>query len=204
MASPPRSLRGASRVLTFASADPRQMTRMRGDSPSPARCGLSGRVPLRRAALLALVVVFAAACSPGAVAVAPSGEAPASAEPFGVSAAPATQSAPTGSVSVPPPSVPAPSLSAQVPAATTVRTEPPEDEDGAEGSGGVGVGLSVPSVAPSAGPTVAASPEPPAKPFAMNLYHANDWVGQYTLTWCVGASIQMMVNIAEPGQDRTK
>ena len=38
----------------------------------------------------------------------------------------------------------------------------------------------------------------------MSLYHKNDWVGQYTLTWCVGASIQMMVNIALPGQDRTR
>src|SRR4029077_19651036 len=47
-------------------------------------------------------------------------------------------------------------------------------------------------------------PEPPARPFEMNLYRTNDWIPQYTLTWCVGASIQMMVNVAEPGQNRTK
>ena len=38
----------------------------------------------------------------------------------------------------------------------------------------------------------------------MNLYHSGDWVPQYTLTWCVGASIQMMSNIALPGQDRSR
>jgi hypothetical protein len=86
--------------------------------------------------------------------------------------------------------------------ATAQAERPPADADEVEGSGGltsVGGGGQA-TVAPS----VPATPEPPAMPFAMNLYHANDWVPQYTLTWCVGASIQMMVNIAQPGQDRSK
>jgi hypothetical protein len=57
---------------------------------------------------------------------------------------------------------------------------------------------------PTPVPTPEPTPLPPKKPFAVSLYHEGDWVGQYTLTWCVGASIQMMVNVALPGQDRTR
>jgi len=89
-----------------------------------------------------------------------------------------------------------------VPAASN----PPDggsDEDDVDDVEGTGSSPSdtVVAAAPSSAPP---APEPPAKPFSLNLYHANDWVPQYTLTWCVGASIQMMVNIAEPGQDRSK
>ena len=62
--------------------------------------------------------------------------------------------------------------------------------------------VSTPSPEPT--PTPVPKALPPRQPFALSLYHKNDWVGQYTLTWCVGASIQMMVNIALPGQDRTR
>ena len=61
-----------------------------------------------------------------------------------------------------------------------------------------------PSQTPVPVPTPKPTPAPPKKPLEVSLYHSGDWVGQYTLTWCVGASIQMMVNIALPGQDRTE
>jgi hypothetical protein len=35
----------------------------------------------------------------------------------------------------------------------------------------------------------------------MSLYHAGDYVSQYTLEWCVGASLQMTLNMAT---DRTR
>ncbi len=50
---------------------------------------------------------------------------------------------------------------------------------------------STPSV--SAPPSIAeADPEP----FAMNLYRKGDFVAQYTFEWCVGASLQMALNLA--------
>ena len=55
-------------------------------------------------------------------------------------------------------------------------------------------------VAPA--PTATPTPKPPAesqadpKPFAMNLYRTGDFVAQYTFEWCVGASLQMALNMA--------
>ena len=34
------------------------------------------------------------------------------------------------------------------------------------------------------------------EPFAMNLYRRGDFVAQYTFEWCVGASLQMALNMA--------
>ena len=60
-----------------------------------------------------------------------------------------------------------------------------------------------PSIAPSptaspapeigkAGPELDADPEP----FAMNLASSDDFVAQYTFEWCVGASLQMALNMS--------
>ena len=85
------------------------------------------------------------------------------------------------------------------------------DEDDVEGDPEASEPAAEPSAVATPTPTPATpepTPEPtprsPKRPFAVSLYHKGDWVGQYTLTWCVGASIQMMVNIALPGQDRTR
>jgi len=57
-----------------------------------------------------------------------------------------------------------------------------------------------PSVTPTPPPpttaavTVAPSAEP--EPFAMDLYAKGDFVAQYTFEWCVGASLQMALNMA--------
>jgi hypothetical protein len=40
-------------------------------------------------------------------------------------------------------------------------------------------------------------------PYAMNLATRHDWVQQKNFVQCVGTSIQMMLNIIEPGRDRT-
>ena len=61
-------------------------------------------------------------------------------------------------------------------------------------------------VEPTAAPTPTSEPEltptpPPAAqddtdPFAMNLYRKGDFVAQYTFEWCVGASLQMALNMS--------
>jgi hypothetical protein len=52
-----------------------------------------------------------------------------------------------------------------------------------------------------AAPTATATPFPAgdtaaARPFSMNLYRPGDFVAQYTFEWCVGASLQMALNLA--------
>ena len=42
-------------------------------------------------------------------------------------------------------------------------------------------------------------PRPRKGPFEMDLYGRGDHVAQYTGSWCVGASMQMMINMMEPG-----
>jgi hypothetical protein len=73
-----------------------------------------------------------------------------------------------------------------------------------------GQATSSPSVAPTALPRAtptptpkpAATPEPTVEPaaepdpFAMNLYRKGDFVAQYTFEWCVGASLQMALNMS--------
>jgi hypothetical protein len=47
---------------------------------------------------------------------------------------------------------------------------------------------------PSRPEPVAAARDP--EPFAMNLYRKGDFVAQYTFEWCVGASLQMALNMS--------
>ncbi len=48
-------------------------------------------------------------------------------------------------------------------------------------------------------------PRPRKGAFRMDLYDRGDHVAQYTASWCVGASMQMMINIIEEGRpDRTR
>jgi hypothetical protein len=63
----------------------------------------------------------------------------------------------------------------------------------------------IPSVAP---PTASPEPEPTPDiedgPFTMNLYRKGDFVAQYTLEWCVGASLQMMRNLTDAKVTRSR
>jgi hypothetical protein len=56
-----------------------------------------------------------------------------------------------------------------------------------------------PSAAPDAGRAAA-----PAASFSMNLYRKGDFVSQYTAFWCIGASMQMMLNIVDVTDDATR
>jgi hypothetical protein len=53
---------------------------------------------------------------------------------------------------------------------------------------------------PTATPSPTATPAPVAEadpePFAMNLAKRDDFVAQYTFEWCVGASLQMAINMS--------
>jgi hypothetical protein len=43
------------------------------------------------------------------------------------------------------------------------------------------------------------------EPFALDLYRPGDHVAQFTASWCVGASMQMMINLIEDGRaDRSR
>jgi hypothetical protein len=52
-------------------------------------------------------------------------------------------------------------------------------------------------------PTSEAAPADP-EPFAMNLYRKGDYVAQYTFEWCVGASLQMALNMATDDTRRSR
>lgn len=60
--------------------------------------------------------------------------------------------------------------------------------------------------APAPSPTQRApAPDAPKrKPFSMNLYRRGDFVAQYTFEWCVGASLQMALNMTTDGQRTSK
>ncbi|MBX3032130.1 MAG: hypothetical protein KF809_18445 [Chloroflexi bacterium] len=67
----------------------------------------------------------------------------------------------------------------------------------------------VPSVVPGpmASPDLARDlrPRPREGRFRMDLYTANDHVAQFDPSWCVGASMQMMINLMEDGRpDRSR
>ena len=76
---------------------------------------------------------------------------------------------------------------------------------GGEPGGQAAAEASQPAASPSASPTAATEPSPTARPrptaaadaepFAMNLYRKGDFVAQYTFEWCVGASLQMALNM---------
>jgi hypothetical protein len=53
-----------------------------------------------------------------------------------------------------------------------------------------------PAATATAKPVVAAVAAKPA-PYKFNLYETGDFVPQYTFEWCVGASLQMMLNLVD-------
>ena len=50
----------------------------------------------------------------------------------------------------------------------------------------------------------AITPEPRRARFAMDLYRKGDYVAQYTFDWCVGASLQMALNMTTATNDTTR
>jgi hypothetical protein len=87
-------------------------------------------------------------------------------------------------------------------------TEAPQPSDD-----GVTAGERAPSASVEAAPTSAPTPTPAPtlevaqadlEPFAMNLYRKGDFVAQYTFEWCVGASLQMALNMATDDSRTTR
>ena len=56
----------------------------------------------------------------------------------------------------------------------------------------------------SPSPSPIATPKPPKKAFAYNLFRRGDYVAQYTLEWCVGASLQMALNMSTGTNDTSR
>jgi hypothetical protein len=67
----------------------------------------------------------------------------------------------------------------------------------------VGPGGALASGAPT-GSTGSAGADAPAGDFSLNLYKRGDFVSQYTVYWCVGASMQMMLAISDVSDDMTR
>ena len=101
--------------------------------------------------------------------------------------------------------------------ADDVRDEPtPSSTVAVDGSVAVSPAAASPSAAitspsPSAALTTpiparppVATPEPPRTRFAMDLYRKGDFVAQYTFEWCVGASLQMALNMTTAVNDTTR
>ena len=116
----------------------------------------------------------------------------------------------------PPSSAPSEAVAPQ-PSATTSAGRPAATGDAV--TGGEPEASSRPLASPPATPTPQPSPSPsPAptairepteaaanqKPFAMNLYRKGDFVAQYTFEWCVGASLQMALNMATDGSHTSR
>ena len=59
------------------------------------------------------------------------------------------------------------------------------------------------ALAPVASSAAVAAAADAAKPFRLDLADRNDFVPQVNFVQCVGASMQMMLNMIEPGRDRT-
>jgi hypothetical protein len=122
---------------------------------------------LRRSlAVLLLAAIVAAGCTPDGGRAAPTSDA-------------TTAVAPTAS---------------PTPTAVTPTEEPAPSDDGATAGEPAPSASVVP--APTATPTPTPAAEAERKPFAMNLFRRGDFVAQYTFEWCVGASIQMALNMA--------
>jgi hypothetical protein len=154
--------------------------------------------PSRRLRLPAtwLIAVALAACAPAAdparnVTSEPIAAAPT--VPAAIAAAPTTSAAPGPSASGAPTASPGPGGDSVT-----------GGEFGTSASSAPASASAPPAVAearPTATPRPAAAA---AKPFALNLYRKGDFVAQYTFEWCVGASLQMALNMSTTGSHRSR
>ncbi|HEX5828064.1 MAG TPA: hypothetical protein VFY23_11115, partial [Candidatus Limnocylindrales bacterium] len=70
------------------------------------------------------------------------------------------------------------------------------------GAGSLGAPTSARAAGDEEHPAAAAL-EAGQRPYRMNLAKRSDWVQQTNFVQCVGTSLQMMLNIIEPGADRS-
>jgi hypothetical protein len=104
-----------------------------------------------------------------------------------------------------------PTSAATIAVAPTADTEPAQTAEPAPSGDGATAGepeaSAIVEPVPSARPTPTPTPEvakTDPEPFAMNLYRKGDYVAQYTFEWCVGASLQMALNIATDESRKTR
>jgi hypothetical protein len=97
------------------------------------------------------------------------------------------------------------------PAATGAVPTPARTVEPAPSGDGTTAGEPPPSATLEPPPAASATPIPPSEaapadpePFAMNLYRKGDYVAQYTFEWCVGASLQMALNMATDDTRRSR
>lgn len=128
----------------------------------------------QRPTLLLLVVAMVVACSPV------DGAAMEDRVASGAGASSPVTAAPSAQTNSAEPSEPAATHAAEP--RTTPSALPSAVPSDAGGSAG----------APSSAAAASATPQ---RPFAMNLYRKGDFVAQYTFEWCVGASLQMALNL---------
>lgn len=91
-------------------------------------------------------------------------------------------------------------LGGQVPASPAV-VLPPTATPGVTAEPAATASPASPTASP-ASPTSSTPPqlaEADPEPFDMNLYRTGDFVAQYTFEWCVGASLQMALNMSTNG-----
>jgi hypothetical protein len=136
--------------------------------------------------------------------------------PFLIAALVLAACSPAGDLATPAPAATIAAAPTGDPAGTTnpVATQDPGPTGDAVTGGEPGATATIePAASPTATPTPVAEANPTPTPlpdaaaadpdpFAMNLYRKGDFVAQYTFEWCVGASLQMAVNMTT-GQQRT-
>ncbi len=87
-------------------------------------------------------------------------------------------------------------------AASITPTDAPDD---VEGEPTPAAATARPRTPARATPTPSPARSTPApEPFSLDLYRKGDFIGQYTFEWCVGASVQMTLNMLRPKNDRTR
>jgi hypothetical protein len=101
-----------------------------------------------------------------------------------------------------PASQPAQTPTSPIAAALIVPTNVPDDVGGEPTGAATTTRPRTPAPATTA--PSADLPTPRSDPFSLDLYRAGDFVGQYTFEWCVGASVQMTLNMLRPEDDRTR
>lgn len=143
--------------------------------------------PLHAIPALLLAALVVGACLPGGSTPAPS--------PAATSAVAPSSDALGGQV----PGSPVATLQ---PTATPVATSTPATPATPTATPTTTTPLAWPPSPTSSTPPQLAQADP--EPFDMNLYRKGDFVAQYTFEWCVGASLQMAMNMATNGSYTSK
>jgi hypothetical protein len=180
------------------------MLRLRSASASPgllsdfgAYCGTIVLVSLAARHLRLLAIGIAAAIV--LTACSPTADRPSPTQSIGVAVAPSASPIATGQP--PPTGAPAPADDLGPNGDSVTGDSVTGGEPGASATAEV----ALPTASPTAGTAPPPKPSPKAtpnaaaaeaEPFAMNLYRKGDFVAQYTFEWCVGASLQMALNMA--------